>query len=714
MLLAQGEAAQAAVLLEEALAAGREDARLWFLLGAARHALKNLPQALAAFGRALELDPAHAEAARACAAVLLALGRPQEARARLEPWLGRRPAATDFLVDAAIALEALGEPEAALARYGEALAQRKNDFRALLNRAQLLARLGRLEEALADQRRLVRAWAGSAAAHYNLADLLLRADRYDEALAACARALALAPRDGRTLMLRGIILAMLERDEEARASFAHARETDAAAAEAYRAAAATAAGVAGTQRLTLEPRQIRLARLMERQKRCDWTVRPRLGAGMRELCADLAAHGLPLEEPGLYHTALSLPLTAAEQQALAEGLARHCRALAGPPPAPPRRSDDGKIRLGFLSPNFRDHPSAQLNLAQFARRDRGRFAVCAYSLRPGEGPLREAIAGHCDVFREVGHLSDAEIAAMIRADGIDILIDLAGHLDHDRPGVLALHPAPLRVAYLGLPATMGAELVDYRLLDRVTAPAEQEAYWSERLVFLPQTAFLYDDREAISPRLPHRRACGLPESGVVFCCFNAPYKIEPEVFAVWMRLLAAVPGSVLWLIDGGAAVRNNLRREAAARGIDPARLVFAPRLPRAEHLARHACADLFLDTFYCGAMATAADALWAGLPVLTCRGETMAASQSTSIVLAAGLPELVAPDTETYEATALRLAASPGELAALRERLARNRSDCPLFDTARRVRELDRAFEMMWRRHLAGLPPESFSVPEGL
>ncbi|MCA1974329.1 MAG: glycosyltransferase, partial [Caenispirillum sp.] len=397
-----------------------------------------------------------------------------------------------------------------------------------------------------------------------------------------------------------------------------------------------------------------------------------------------------------------------------EGLARHIRAGAGPPPAPLRRSDDGKIRLGFLSPNFRDHPSAQLNLAQFARRDRSRFAVFAYSLRPGEGPLREAIAGHCDAFRELGHLSDEAIAGRIRDDGIDILIDLAGHLDHDRPGVLALRPAPLRVAYLGLPATMGAELVDYRILDRSTVTADQEVFWGEKLVFLPQTAFLYDDREAISPVKPHRRACGLPESGIVFCCFNAPYKIEPEVFVVWMHLLAAVPGSVLWLIDGGAAARDNLRREAAARGVDPQRLVFAPRLPRPEHLARHACADLFLDTFYCGAMATAADALWAGLPVLTCRGETMAASQSTSIVLAAGLPELVAPDAEAYEAAALRLATEPDELAALRERLAHNRSDCPLFDTARRVRELDRAFEAMWQRHLAGLPPESFSVPERL
>jgi len=240
--------------------------------------------------------------------------------------------------------------------------------------------------------------------------------------------------------------------------------------------------------------------------------------------------------------------------------------------------------------------------------------------------------------------------------------------------------------------------------------SEEVPCWSEKLVFLLDIFWVYNDCEVIAETVLSRSACGLPGNGFVFCCLNASYKIEPDVFAVWMRLLTHVPGSVLWLLDGGEAVRRNLRREAAMRGIAPERLIFAPRLPHAEHLARHACADLFLDTFYYGAHTTAADALWAGLPVLTCPGETMAARMSAGIVRAAGLPELVVADRAAYEAAALRLATQPEALAAVREQLARNRTTCSLFDTARRVRELDRAFAMMWQRHLAGLPPQSFAV----
>jgi predicted O-linked N-acetylglucosamine transferase (SPINDLY family) len=258
---------------------------------------------------------------------------------------------------------------------------------------------------------------------------------------------------------------------------------------------------------------------------------------------------------------------------------------------------------------------------------------------------------------------------------------------------------------------MDRELVDYRITDAYTTPPEEESCWSEKLAFLPDTLWIYNDREAIAANEPTRSACGLPEQGFAFCCFNTNYKIEPDVFAIWMQLLARVPGSVLWLMDGGEAVRRNLQRAASSHGIAPIRLIFAPRLPHAEHLARHACADLFLDTFYCGAHTTAADALWAGLPVLGYAGGTMAARLGASIVRAAGLPELVAADRGAYEATAFRLATQPGELTALREKLTRNRTTCALFDTARRVREMDRAFEMMWQRHLAGLPPESFAVP---
>jgi predicted O-linked N-acetylglucosamine transferase (SPINDLY family) len=718
LLLRQGDPAQAEAIALHVAGNDPACARAWFLLGAARHLLKHPEAAFFALERALALDPDLHEARRACATILLELKRPREALAQIEGLLRRRPAETDFLVDAGVVLEELGEPVAALARYDAALRRAKGDFRARLNRGALLARLDRLEEALRDNQTLVRAHVGSAAAHYNLADVLLRLDRHAEALAAAERALSLQPEAANILMLRGLALAMLGRDAEARASFDRARSVDAAAAGRYRAAAAAAAGVAVPQRLTLDPRQIRFARLLERQKACDWRERGRLIEGMRTLAAELRRTPFPLEETGLYHTALSLPLTAADQQALAQGiaLAAEARAAALTPRSFPaggsgERSNSKRIRLGFISSDFREHPAAQLHWRQLAGHDRRQFEVFGYSLLRGEGPLRERIVEACDTFREVSELDIHEIATRIALDDIDILVDLTGHLDHSRPEVLAMKPAPLRVSYLGLPATMGADLVDYRITDAFATPPEEESFWSEKLVFLPDTLSIYNDRETIAEAAPSRSACGLPEHGFVFCCFNAGYKIEPDVFEVWMRLLARVPGSVLWLLDGGEAARSNLWREAAARSIAPERLVFAPRLPRAEHLARHACADLFLDTFYCNAHTTAADALWAGLPVLTCAGETMASRIGASIVHAIGLPELVAPDSAAYQATALRLATQPGELATLRERLARKRSTCALFDTTRRVRELDRAFEMMWQRHLDGLPPESFAVP---
>lgn len=643
---------------------------------------------------------------------------PGQALAALEAHLRQRPDDVEALTDAAILLEASGgAPQAALARYDEALRLAPGHFRARLNRAALMAVLGRLEEALQDNLQLTKRYVGSWAAFYNLADVLLRLDRYAEALAAAERGLRLRPDAASILMLRGLALAMLERDAEARASFALARRADAAAAADYRAAAASAVGVAVPQRLTLDPRQIRLARLLELQKICDWRERGRLIAGMRALAADLRRAPAPLEEMGLYHTALSLPLTASEQQALARGIAMAAEARAAVLPRNSAAADGRdvgahkKIRLGFITPNFREHPSAKLHWRHLALRDRTRFEVYGYSLRHGEGPLRQRIVEACDIFRELSELGSQEIATRIAGDGIDILIDLSGHLEHSRPEVLALRPAPLQVSYQGLPATMGAELVDYRITDAYTTQSEEIPFWSEKLVFLPEAFFIYNDLEPISGVMPPRNACGLPVGGFVFCSFNANYKIEPDAFEVWMRLLARVPGSVLWLLDGGEAARRNLRREASVRGISPERLVFAPRLPHAEHLARHACADLFLDTFYCGAHTTAADSLWAGLPVLTCPGKTMAARISASIVRAAGMPELVAADREAYEAAAFRLATQPGELAALREKLARTRTTSPMFDTARRVRELDHAFEMMWQRHLAGLPPESFAVP---
>lgn len=687
--------------------------RAWFLVGAARHRQQRLEEALSAMQRALSLDLELDEARKACVVLLIGLKRPREAWPLVEELSRRNPRDIGSIVDTGIVLEQLGDMPAALVRYNQALKTAPGDFRARLNRGALLARIGRLEEALLDNQALVRSYIGSAMAHYNLADVLLRLDRYAEALSAIECALRLEPTVAEYFMLHGLVLAMLERDAEASDSFARAYELNPGQARHFRAAAAAAVGLAEENRLTHDPRQIRLARLLERQKSCDWAERERLIRGLREVAEDLRRTPMQLEEMGLYHTALSLPLTAGEQQALAQGIALAVLArVEGGKPARQSTPRNGKIRLGFLSPDFRDHPAAHLHWRQLAGHDRKLFEIFGYALYPGDGSFpRQRCEESCDEFCDVSSLSAQEITARIAHDGIDILVDITGYLDFARPEILALRPAPLQVSYLGLPATMGADFVDYRITDSYTTPPGESACWNEKLAYLPETLWLYNDQEMLDERKPERAECGLPERAFVFCCFNAAYKIEPDAFSVWMRLLGNLPGSVLWLLDAGPTARRNLRKEAAARGVAPERLIFAPRLPLASHLARHACADLFLDTFYCGAHTTASDALWAGLPVLTKFGQTMASRIAASLVRAVGLPELVTSGSAEYEATALRLATYPEELAVLRAKLEQNRSTCALFNTARRIRELDHAFMAMWERHKAGLPPESFVVP---
>jgi predicted O-linked N-acetylglucosamine transferase (SPINDLY family) len=293
---------------------------------------------------------------------------------------------------------------------------------------------------------------------------------------------------------------------------------------------------------------------------------------------------------------------------------------------------------------------------------------------------------------------------------IDIAVDLKGYTGGSRPGILSFRPAPVQVAYLGYPGTMGARHIDYLLADGFVIPPEQERFYSEKIVRLPDSYFPCDTGRAIAEATPSRAEAGLPETGFVFCCFNSVYKLTPAVFDIWMRLLGQVDGAVLWLLGDSETVIRNLRQEAAARGVAPERLVFARRLPVPEHLARHRLADLFLDTVPCNAHTTASDALWAGLPVLTCPGTALAARVAGSLLQAIGLPELIAPDLAAYEATALALARDADRLAALKARLSGNRTTTPLFDSGRLRRHLEQAYATMWTRAERGEAPSAFAV----
>ncbi|OYX11564.1 MAG: hypothetical protein B7Z15_11585 [Rhizobiales bacterium 32-66-8] len=321
------------------------------------------------------------------------------------------------------------------------------------------------------------------------------------------------------------------------------------------------------------------------------------------------------------------------------------------PAAPAARAGE-KIRIGYLSSDFYHHATAFLAVEIFERHDRKRFEITAYSFGPDDGSaMRQRLLGAFDRFVEIGQLDAAQAARRIRADGIDILVDLKGYTHGSRPEIPALRPAPVQVNYLGYPGTMGAPFIDYIIGDRVVTPHDAQALYDERIVQLPGSYQPNDGQRALAQTVPSRADCGLPERGFVFCCFNNAYKITPDIFALWMRLLEAVPDSVLWLFEANATARDNLYYQAGAHGIDPFRIVFAPPAHLPEHLARHVHADLVVDTLHYNAHTTASDALWAGVPVITCMGESFASRVAASLLTAAGLPELVTPSMAEYEAS---------------------------------------------------------------
>lgn len=371
-----------------------------------------------------------------------------------------------------------------------------------------------------------------------------------------------------------------------------------------------------------------------------------------------------------------------------------------------------KIRLAYVSADFHEHATAFLMAELFELHDRSRFELIAISYGPDDrSPMRTRLERAFDQFHHVPHLSDEQISALIGQLEIEIAIDLKGFTAHSRNGIFALKPAPVLVNYLGYPGSLGSNVYDYILGDALVTPFEHADYYDEKIVQLPYSYQVNDRLRPISSDTPTRASQGLPEQGFVFACFNNNFKIRPATFDIWMRILQQVEGSVLWLLRDSADVESNLRHEAECRGVDPSRLVFARRVELPEHLARHRLADLFLDTLPCNAHTTTSDALWAGLPVLTCLGQAFAGRVAASLLHAVGLPELITDTAVDYEVRAVTLARQHEDLAQLRVKLLAQRDSAPLFDTPLFTRGLEAAYSEMARRHRSGQKPTAFAVP---
>lgn len=719
------------------------------LLGHIALQLRDYPTATRWLTAACSVNPAHAPVYSNLAVALLALERPQEALRCCDVGLELKPGFPEAWCNRGHALLALGRYDEALASYERALASNPGFYDALAGRIKVLLVLSRYDEALASADHALAQHPGSIDAWCQRGAVLLKARRPEEALAAFDRALMLAPDSPEAHNNRGTALRDLKRPAEALQAYERAARLRPEFAEVW----CNAANVA-----------LDAGHYTEAIGRCDQAlrIRPRFlealnirGTALRLLkrFAEAAAmYEEILARSASYGQAQSFLLTArahlgdwTEWDSLARSIIH--RVEAGDSASAPhaflwicdsaptqlkcaeRYSRDqfpaatplwrgttyrhDRLRVAYLSADFADHPVAHLVAGVLERHDRGRFETFGISLArdPAASAMQTRMRQAFEHFHDVSETGDREVAVLLRDLEIDIAVDLTGHTRGGRYGILACRPAPIQIGFLGFAGTSGASTIDYLIGDAVTTPAADADCFSEKIIRMPDSFMPNDDGQAIA-ETPNRVDLGLPDSGFVFCAFNTIYKLNPAMFDIWMRLLRETPHSVLWLRSGEAAVVANLRREAERRGIDVDRLVFAPRTERMEaHLARYGQADLFLDTVPYGAHATARDALWAGLPVLTMAGKSFASRVASSLLTALEMPELIAANAEDYLSRGLELAHTPGAIASLRSKLARQRVTRSLFDTDLYCRHLEFAYQQVAARQRRGEPPDAIDVP---
>jgi protein O-GlcNAc transferase len=708
----QGRVEEGIHLLRRAITSAPTDARIHRLLGMALLRVGRYQDALASLDHAISIGPATADKFGVRADVLVALGRLDEAVVSyddalalapdsINDWCNRgavlhdlkrydaaiesferaialAPDATPAHYNRGIALAALAQHERAIESFDRVLALAPDHADACNNRGQSLRAMGLSERALASFDRALSAVPDHLPALVNRAVTLAEMQRYEEAVRAADKVLAISPQHASAWHSRGHSLLALRRLQDAIISFERAVQHGLASATAMLGYCSLLA--------------------------CDWPRAERVAAelgALVESCSVMTPFAL-----------LPFAFSPALQRKNVETFVRHELAGVTPLPPLPRRPAAGKIRLGYVSSDFGAHAVMMLIAGLLERHDRSRFDVVGISVGPPrDDAMRHRVARACSEFHEFGALTDADAAARIRKLGIEIAVDLTGHTEGARPGILGRRPAPIQVSYLGHLGTMGASFIDYVVADDLALPLDQQPHYAEKIVHLPRPFFPTDNRLEMA-RVPSRADCGLPDRTVVLCSFNNSYKFRPPVLDIWMRLLRDFDQCVLWLLASNEQCVVNLRREASDRGVDPERLIFARSIDLADHLARQTLADLFLDTLPYNAGATAAAALWAGVPILTTVGETLVGRIAASMLHGVGLPELVAIDLIEYEAKVRALITNPAALAELRAKLARNRHTCPLFDTDRSRRHLEAAYHTMrdiWSR---GELPRAFSVPE--
>jgi len=598
----------------------------------------------------------------------------------------------------------------ALANYDNAISLKRNYTEAYYNRGTVLLELSRFEDALASNDRAISLTPGFAEAYYNRGIAFLKLSRFEEALASNDQGIAIKLDYAEAYNLRGAILSRLHRLDEALVNFNRAIELVPDLADAYSNRGHTfmtlkrfdeaAANYSKAIELNPEIDFLIGSSLFAKMSNCDWSsffgerenLRQKIEAKQRA-CAPFAS--LALFDSSELHRKVAECYGNA-MCAVSEHLGPNSSHTPG-----------DRIRIGYFSPDFREHPVSYLMAEMFELHDREKFEIVAFSFRDQqpEDAMRHRLRSAFDSFLDVAGKSDEEIVSLSRSLKIDIAVDLAGYTENSRPRIFAIRAAPIQVSYIGYLGTSGTKTMDYLISDRIIIPENSETSYSEKIAWLPSYQ-VNDSKRPVGEKTFSREDLGIPDNRFIFCCFNTNYKISPETFNCWMNILKFVDNGVLLLFSGNKKVEENLRREAQIRDVDPSRLIFAGSLPRDQYIARFRCTDLFLDTLPYNAGTTASDALWAGLPVLTCLGKAFAGRVCASVLVSIGLPDLITRTPEEFEARATELATQPEKLTEIRERLKANRTTTRLFNSRRFTNDLETAYLAMVVRHSNGLPPE--------
>jgi protein O-GlcNAc transferase len=701
---------------KKALKCNSDYAEAYNNMGVALQDKGDLEAATASYKQALKINPDHAEAYNGIGNVLNAKGDPAAAIVSYKQALKINPDYAEAYYNMGVALNDKGDSEAAIDSYKQALKIKPDYAEAYYNMGVALNGKGDLEAAISSYKEAIKIEPNYAEAYYNIGVSIQEKGELETAIDNYKHALKINPdyfeaynNMGNALDANGELEAAIDsfkqvlkiKPDDASAycnmgNVLHHKGDLESAIESYAMA------------LKIKPdyQAAHTGKLHQQSYMCDWAA---LEQG-RDLIAKLGTSTesispfgmLPLEDAPKRHRMRSETFT--------KKLYRYRTPL--PPAAKPSQKPQ-RLRIGYFSADFHEHPVTYLMAKVLEVHDRTCFEVYGYSIGPvRDDDMRQRLIKAVDVFIDVHDMNDQDIALLARQDKIDIAVDLTGYTKNYRAGIFAYRAAPVQINYLGYPGTMGADFIDYIIADQTLIPIDSQKFYSEKPIYLPHHYQAQDNTLPISDDTPSRLDLGLPEDGFVFCCFNNNYKISPSEFDIWMRLLGHVDGSVLWLLESNKWVKVNLLKEAQLRGISADRLVFAQKVSHEKYLAQFRRADLYLDTFNYNAGATASNALWAGLPVLTKLGEGYTARMAGSLLPSIGLPELATHSEEDYESLAMALATDSERLAKIRQTLADNRLSTPLFDTELFTKHLEDGYQQVYQRYYDGKLPEAIIVPE--